>query len=150
MSIFIASVSSFIVGLVFLLTGIAKVISPWKFTQHITQLKLLSGLWNYRAALLFIGIECALGVALIFAFLPSITLPTSILFTLGLSVLTYWSTSTGRTENCGCYNGTLDVSPKQSLLLNGLYVLLLKVSPPDEEVLEELEVNGSLPVETAV
>lgn len=124
----IATFCSLIVGLIFLLTGIAKIIAPWKFIQHIARLQLLPGIWSYRAALLFIGIECALGVALIFAVLPSLTLPASILLLSGFSILTYWSTSTGRTEDCGCYNGTLDVSPVQSLLLNGLYILLLAVA----------------------
>ncbi len=44
-------------------------------------------------------------------------IPTSIVFLIGLSVLTYWGTTTGRTEDCGCYNGWLDITPTQSLIL---------------------------------
>ena len=117
-----------LVGLVFLLTGIAKVVAPWKFIQHISQLKLLPSRWNSPAALAFTAIETSLGVALIFAVIPTATIVASILLLIGLSVLTYWSTSTGRTEDCGCYNGTLDVSPVQSLLLNGVYIILLSVA----------------------
>lgn len=117
-----------LVGLVFLLTGIAKVIEPWKFTKHIFQLQLLPLSWIIPAAILFSAIECALGVALIFNVVSSITITASILLILGLSVLTYWSTSTGRTEDCGCYNQKIDISPTQSLILNGIYITLLIVA----------------------
>lgn len=114
-----------LVGLVFLLTGIAKVIEPWKFLEHIFKLKLLPDGWVLKATMTFIAIECGLGVALLLGFMPYITIPGSILLILGLSVLTYWSTKTGRTEDCGCYNDIIDISPTTSLILNGIYILLL-------------------------
>jgi len=120
-------IPTLIVGLVFLLTGFAKVIEPWIFTQHIFKLGLLPPPWVMTASYLFTAIECALGVALIFAVVPSITIPASILLLIGLSALTYWSTSTGRTEDCGCYNQKIEVSPTQSLILNGIYITLLIV-----------------------
>lgn len=44
---------------------------------------------------------------------------------LGFSALTIWATSSGRTEDCGCYGGILVLTPKQSILLNLGYILLL-------------------------
>lgn len=124
----LAIISSLIVGLVFLITGIAKVIKPWKFIDHITEIQLLPDKWNSRAALIFIAFQCALGVALIFEVMPTITLPATVVLLVLLSTLTYWSTSTGRTEDCGCYTGVVDISPTQSLILNGFYILLLIVA----------------------
>jgi uncharacterized membrane protein YphA (DoxX/SURF4 family) len=123
---FFVNISVLVVGLVFLITGVAKVIEPWKFFEHISNLQLLQEFQSIRlAALSFTAIECALGVALILGVFTSITIPVSILFLLGLTVLTYWSTSSGRTEDCGCYNGLLEVTPIQSIILNLVYAALL-------------------------
>lgn len=123
--VLIPVICSVIVGLVFLITGIAKTIEPWKFIDRISQLKIVPAKWNLQTALSFTAIECAFGVALILAVEPTITIPMSILFILGLSALTYWSTSTGRTEDCGCYNDMIEISPTTSLILNGVYIVLL-------------------------
>ncbi len=112
-----------IIGSIFLLTGIAKVLEPWKFIQHISQLRLIDFQLITPVSLAFIAIEVALGIALIMNIAPFITIPTSIVLLIGLSILTYWSTSTDRTEDCGCYNGWLEITPAQSLLLNLVYTI---------------------------
>lgn len=113
------------VGTVFLLTAIAKIIEPWKFAKHIAQLRLFNSRLIQPITIIFIAIEAAIGIALILQATPSIIIPVSIIILTGLSGLTYWSTSTGKTETCGCYNGWIDITPKQSLLLNLLYIILL-------------------------
>lgn len=117
--------TSVLVGIIFVLTGIAKVIEPWKFIGHISKLKLLQPQSSQFAALTFTAVESALGIALILGVFPSIIIPINILLLIGLTILTYWSTSTGRTEDCGCYNGWLDITPTQSLILNFVYIALL-------------------------
>ena len=117
--------TSILVGIIFVITGIAKVIEPWKFIEHITKLQLLQRQSTILAALTFTAIECALGVALILGMLPLVIIPVSILLLIGLTILTYWGTSTGRIEDCGCYNGWLDVTPRQSQILNLVYIGLL-------------------------
>ncbi|MDJ0900349.1 MAG: hypothetical protein QNJ55_16210 [Xenococcus sp. MO_188.B8] len=117
--------TSALVGIVFILTGIAKVIEPWKFTRYISDLKLLQPKLVRFSALAFTAIESALGVALILGVFPSVTIPACILLLMGLTVLTYWSTSTERAEDCGCYNGWLDITPTQSIILNLVYITLL-------------------------
>jgi Methylamine utilisation protein MauE len=122
-------IPSILVGFILLLTGVAKVIEPWKFFQHIAKLKLLQNFQSIRpAALTFTAIECALGVALILGVLPSGIIPLSILLLIILTFLTYWGTSTGRTEDCGCYNGWLNVTPNQSMILNLVYIALLVIA----------------------
>lgn len=121
----LASTASTIVGSIFLITGIAKVIEPWKFARHITKLDLVNSQLIVPVALTFTAIESALGIALILKILPTLVMPVSILLLFGLSILTYWSTSTGKTEDCGCYNGWLEITPTQSLILNSIYIFLL-------------------------
>ncbi|NEP45613.1 MAG: hypothetical protein F6K35_42945, partial [Okeania sp. SIO2H7] len=113
----IANSAAILVGIIFLLTGIAKILEPWKFTEHLEKLALLKPESILPIALSFTGIECGLGVALILGIEIKAIAPATILILLGLSILTYWSTSTGRTQDCGCYNGWLNVTPTQSLVL---------------------------------
>ena len=121
----LTSTASNIVGSIFLLTGIAKVIEPWKFAQYITKLNLVIPQLIIPIALTFTAIESALGVALILGVFSIAIMPVSIVLLFGLSMLTYWSTSTGKTEDCGCYNGLLEITPTQSLILNAVYIFLL-------------------------
>ena len=58
----LASTTSFLVGIVFLFTGIAKVIEPWKFIGHIAQLGLLKRTLTAPTSITFIAIESALGM----------------------------------------------------------------------------------------
>jgi hypothetical protein len=117
---------SILVGILFILTGVAKVIEPWKFIHHISKLTLLPNFQLIRlAALIVTAIECALGLALILGVFPSVIIPFSIILLIILTFLTYWGTSTGRTEDCGCYNGWLNVTPLQSIILNLVYIALL-------------------------
>ncbi len=71
----LASTTSLIVGIVFLLTGIAKVIEPWKFIRHIAQLGLLKPVFILPTSITFIAIESALGIALIFRVFPAVIIP---------------------------------------------------------------------------
>lgn len=115
------------VGSVFLLTAIAKIIEPWKFAQHIAKLRLFNSQSIEPITITFIAVEATIGTALIFEATPAIIIPLSIIMLIGLSGLTYWSTSTGKTQDCGCYNGWLKITPNQSLLLNLLYIICLGV-----------------------
>ncbi len=120
-----ARIDLLIVGSVFLLTGLAKVLEPWAFIRHLTSLRLVQPRWVRSLSPVFIGFEIALGVALILAVFPRVLIPLCLLVIIGLSVLTFWSTSTGRTEDCGCYNGWLQISPAFSLGLNAIYCIML-------------------------
>ena len=80
---------------------------------------------NIGVAIAFTILECVLGIALILRLFPQWLFISTIVLLLLLSGLTYWSTSTKRTDDCGCYNGLIDISPKQSLLLNAVYITLM-------------------------
>lgn len=124
----LATFGRILVGSVFFLTGLAKAIEPWKFAQHIAQLRILNSRFIQPVTLTVTALECAVGTALIFNATPAIVIPFSIVLLVALSGLTYWSTSTGRTESCGCYNGWIEVTPTQSIILNVFYIILLSWS----------------------
>lgn len=121
----ISLISSLVVGSIFLVTGVVKALAPTRFLIHISQLQLFPQKVNIGAAIAFTIIECVLGISLILRLFPQWLFIGTIVLLLLLSSLTYWSTSTKRTDDCGCYNGIIDISPKQSLLLNALYITLM-------------------------
>jgi thioredoxin-related protein len=129
----IAYISTFIVGLVFLITGLAKSLSSKTFVVHISKyaghipmFRLASFQIVQQTAYIFIGLECALGAGLILHLFSQWIIPCSIFLLLSLSLLTIWATIISNiTEDCGCYGGLLVVTPVQSIVLNMLYVLLL-------------------------
>lgn len=121
----IAIFCTFIVGAVFLVTGVVKALSSKSFIQLIFKYGLLPPQLVIPTAITFIGLECALGVALILYEFPQDLVPGTIILILCLSASTAWATSTKRTEDCGCYGGLLVITPKQSILLNLGYILLL-------------------------
>lgn len=117
-----------IVGTVFLVTGLVKALSSRQFIWHVFKYGLLPPEVVSLIAISFIGLECALGTALILHEFPQWLVPGSIVLLLCLSALTLWSTASGRTSECGCYGDLLVLTPKQSLLLNLGYILLLGIA----------------------
>ena len=121
----IQSICTLIVGSVFLVAAIIKAIDARQFIRHNLQYGLGSSRLIKLASILFISIESGLGLALIFQIYLQWLIPVCILLLLCLSGLTFWSTSSGRTLDCGCYGGMIIITPKQSILLNVGYILLL-------------------------
>ena len=113
------------VGLVILAAALMKVAAPFSFYRHVGRLDLLPrpGLRVFVPAA--IGIEGGWGVALAVGLLPRLVLPLSALALAVLTVLTFWSVKSGKTEDCGCYGGFITPSIWQTVALNGLYVLLI-------------------------
>jgi hypothetical protein len=128
----VAIICTFLVGAVFLVAGIIKALSSQQFIRQIFKYGLLPPQVVPQVAITFIGLECALGIALLLHSFPQWLVPGSISLILGLSALTIWATSSGRTEDCGCYGGLLLITPKQSVMLNLGYILLLGLAWLDE------------------
>ncbi|MBD2663366.1 peroxiredoxin family protein [Richelia sinica] len=117
-----------IIGSVFLITGITKALSSEQFIHHNYRYGLLPPRIVPQVAITFIGLESALGLALILHQFSQWLIPISIIFLIGSSALILWSTSSGKTEDCGCYGGIVIITPKQSILLNIGYILLLGIA----------------------
>lgn len=121
----IAYLATLIVGLVFLVTGIVKALSSKKFIEHIAQYGLFNPQLIVPVAITFIGLECALGAGLILHEFSKWTVPGTAILLVLLSIITFWSTATGKTEDCGCYAGIAIITPLQSIILNLGYISLM-------------------------
>lgn len=117
-----------LVGAVLAFAGLAKALEPEHFVRHLKNLRLLSEALLQPAALMMIVLQAGLGLALLLRLWPAVVLPAAMVLLLALGALGYWSTATGRTADCGCYNGLLTFSPLQSLLLDAGYTALLGFS----------------------
>ena len=117
-----------LVGLVFLFSGALKVINAKPFVEHVHKYGVIPPRAVLNAALAFIGMELALGSALLLCLFPQWLIPGTILLLLVLTGLSLWGAASGRIEDCGCYGGLLLFTPRQSALLNLGYILLLGVS----------------------
>lgn len=71
------------------------------------------------------GLEAAWGILLISQIAGSVVLPGSIALIAALSLVTWYSVKSGKTEDCGCYAGFVRPSLSQSLSLNFVYIALL-------------------------
>lgn len=117
-----------LVGAVLTFAGIAKALEPEHFVGHLGNLRLLPKRLLRPAAVAVVVLQAGLGAALLLRLWPAALLPSAGGMLLALAVLGYWSTATGRTADCGCYNGLLTFSPLQSLLLDAGYAALLGFS----------------------
>jgi hypothetical protein len=113
-----------LVGLVFLGTGTLKALDSIRFFEQVRRYRVLPPVAALPAAILFIAVECALGLALVIG-LSSWLLPAAALMLVAFAALTAWAASTERVQDCGCYGGLVMLTPAQSLALDGLYVALL-------------------------
>lgn len=95
------------------------------FMVHVRNLKILPRSLNEIGASLFIQLECGIGAALVMSAFSAELIPVLIVLIPGLSALTVWGVRSGRIDDCGCYGGWLNLSLKQSLGLNGLYIVML-------------------------
>jgi len=117
-----------LIGSVFLITGLLKVIYSRPFILHVRNLGILPRALNEISASVFIQAECGVGVALLLQVFSSELIPVLFALIVGLSALTAWGVHSGRVEDCGCYGGWLNLDLKQSLGLNAVYLILLTVA----------------------
>lgn len=123
-----ALVGPVLVGVVLAFAGLAKALEPDHFVRHLRNLRLFPEGWLLPLTVAVASFQCGLAAALMLRVWPPVVLPAAMLSLLGLAALGYWSTATGRTPDCGCYNGLVTFSPLQSLLLDVGYVALLGIS----------------------
>ncbi len=125
---FLSLLGSLLVGSVFLVTGVTKALAPRSFFNHVNNLQIFPSQRVIPVALTFIVVEWVLGNALILRLFSNWLFPCVVFLLAALSFLTYWSTSTGRTEDCGCYTQFLEVTSRQSLMLNVSYIVLIVIA----------------------
>jgi hypothetical protein len=114
-------------GVAFLTAGVMKALDTRAFYRQIRDYEILPSQVAWQTAIALAALECFAGGSLLLA-ISSFAAPMTILLLGCFSGVTVWSAATGRAENCGCYGGVLSLTPRQSVLLNALYVALLGVS----------------------
>lgn len=124
----IAHLLSSVIGLILLITALIKVNESRSFVTHIMKLELFPHKISYYFAFFITGFEAALGIGLLLNSYPEYLLPLAIAQFLFFAVLTYWGTSTGKVDDCGCYGGLLAIEPSTSILLDFVYAAILVVS----------------------
>lgn len=114
-----------VVGAVFLASGLIKALDLQQVVRHLARLRLFPRGMVASLAVTLVGLECALGTALLVGFHLRVLLPVAGATVLGLAAVTWWSVGTGRVEDCGCYGGLIDLSPRTSMILDLVYLALL-------------------------
>src|SRR5579871_1004786 len=69
--------------------------------------------------------EAMAGASLISGLAPAVVAPATVGLLAALGGVTIWSTTTKRTDDCGCYGGLVEVRPEVSVLLNVVYAVLV-------------------------
>jgi hypothetical protein len=81
-----------LVGALVLVAGLAKALFPTPFARHLMKPGLLPWRLITPATGLFIGLECALGAALLVRLAPGWLFPATAALLLALAGLTWWAT----------------------------------------------------------
>jgi hypothetical protein len=121
----IAYVLSFLVGGAFLFSAFVKAVDGRTFLRDLRRYRLLPARALAPSAALGTGAEAVVGGALLFHLWPAGVLPGAMVLLVGLSALTLWGETARDLADCGCYGGVVRLTPRQSVLLNGGYILML-------------------------
>ena len=124
----IAYLATSIVGLIFLGSGTVKALSSGKLLVYLIQYRIFSSRFAQLITFIFIGIECALGAALIVYAFPQQIVPVTAILLILFSAIILWSTFTDRTNNFGFYGGLIVINPIQKILLNLVSLFLLALA----------------------
>lgn len=111
-------------GLVFIVSAILKVVDMDRFEIYIYSYHFFSLNFSFLAARFAIILELVLGVGLISHTLHKLYWWGSMAMLVGYSLLLIYALILGRTDSCHCFGDFLQLDPKQSLIKNGVLMLL--------------------------
>ena len=113
-----------LLGLVFVVSAVLKLFDMDKFEIYIYSYHFFSLNASFMVARLAIIIELVLGIGLISHCLHKLMCWGSIAMLAGYSLLLIYAMYLGRTDSCHCFGDFLQLDPKQSLIKNGVLMLL--------------------------
>lgn len=119
---------STLIGVVLLGSGLLKAIDSRTFSRQLAKYRLVPPRLHLTAVTLIVVMECALGAALVSQFQPRFVLPFTAIVLMALAALTLWASRQQRIEECGCYGGVVVLTPVQSVLVDGVYILMTIVA----------------------
>ena len=111
-------------GLVFIVSAILKIVDMDRFEIYIYSYHFFSLNFSFLAARFAIILEMVLGVGLISHTLHKLYWWGSMVMLAGYSLLLIYALTLGRTDSCHCFGDFLQLDPKQSLIKNGVLLLL--------------------------
>ena len=113
-----------LLGLVFIASAILKIVDMDQFEIYVYSYHFFSLNVSFLVARAAIIVELVLGIGLVSNTLHKLYWWGSMAMLLGYSLLLIYALYLGRTDNCHCFGDFLQFDPKQSLIKNGVLILL--------------------------
>ena len=118
------SVLKVLLGLVFIVSAILKVVDMDKFEIYVYSYHFFSLNSSFIVARLAIILELVLGIGLVSHTLHKMYWWGSVAMLGVYTLLLIYALNLGRTDSCHCFGDFLQLDPKQSLIKNGVLILL--------------------------
>lgn len=113
-----------LLGLVFIVSAVLKVLDMDRFEIYIYSYRFFSLNFSFIVARLVIILELVLGIGLVSHTLHKVYWWGSMAMLAGYTLLLFYALALGRTDSCHCFGDFLQLDPKQSLVKNGLLMVL--------------------------
>lgn len=113
-----------LLGLVFIASAILKIIDLDQFEIYVYSYHFFSLNFSFLVARAAIIVELVLGIGLVSNTLHKLYWWGSMAMLVGYTLLLLYALHMGRTDNCHCFGDFLQFDPKQSLVKNGILILL--------------------------
>ena len=113
-----------LLGLVFIASAILKIVDMDRFEIYIYSYHFFSLNFSFLVARAAIILELVLGIGLVSNTLHKLYWWGSMAMLFGYTLLLIYALIIGRTDNCHCFGDFLQFDPKQSLIKNGVLMLL--------------------------
>ena len=113
-----------LLGLVFIASAILKIIDLDQFEIYVYSYHFFSLNFSFLVARAAIIVELVLGIGLVSNTLHKLYWWGSMAMLVGYTLLLLYALHMGRTDNCHCFGDFLQFDPKQSLIKNGVLMLL--------------------------
>lgn len=111
-------------GLVFIVSAVLKLVDMDRFEIYIYSYHFFSLNFSFLVARAAIILELVLGIGLMSHCLHKLMWWGSTVMLLGYTLLLIYALHIGRTDNCHCFGDYLQLDPRQSLVKNGVLMLL--------------------------
>lgn len=113
-----------LLGLVFIVSAVLKVLDMDRFEIYVYSYHFFSLNFSFLVARAAIIVELVLGIGLVSNTLHKFYWWGSMAMLLGYTLLLIYALHLGRTDSCHCFGDFLQFNPKQSLVKNGVLMLV--------------------------
>ncbi len=113
-----------LLGIVFIISAVLKVVGIDRFEIYVYSYHFFSLNFSFLVARAAIVLELVLGIGLVSNTLHKLYWWGSVVMLAGYTLLLIYAHAIGRTDSCHCFGDYLQLDPVQSLLKNGVLLLL--------------------------